>query len=213
VIIRKYGIELHRLTHEDIEMIRQARNRDDIRSKMLDQRLISPEQQEQWFKSIDNRFNYYFIIHYQGKKIGMIHGKNVDYQAHETEGGTMIWETDLLLTSIPARASILMMEASFSLILMDRVFAHTRPDNPKAMQYNAMLGYVPVEGQDNLLVLTKSAFKNRIAQLRKLAANGKHMPPLSMDDIEIPDAQKNIHLYEKLPTEVLSIFRPKLTCL
>lgn len=80
MIIKKYGIELQLLTKKDIELVRQERNKDFIRSKMINQSIINSKQQQKWFKTINNSNNFYFIIVHENKKIGLIHGKNIDWK-------------------------------------------------------------------------------------------------------------------------------------
>lgn len=210
MIIRKYGISLHRVQHGDIEMIRAARNRDDIRSRMFEQTLISPEQQEAWFRSINNMHNYYFLICSQDKPVGIIYAKNVDLENSEAEGGMFIWEQSLLGTAIPAKASIIFMEFAFS-FFVERAYIRIREDNPQAYRYNVAMGYEPApEKGKEYLVLTRSTYESRIPALRKLASGGRDSPPLSIDDVEIPNAESQMHLYEALPEKIFQRFAPKL---
>ena len=60
MIIRKYGIVLRRLQHKDIELVRVKRNQDSVRNFMFYQKKITETEQEEWFKSINNIYNYYF---------------------------------------------------------------------------------------------------------------------------------------------------------
>lgn len=212
MIIRRYGIELHRVTHGDIELIRENRNRDGIRRHMFEQDHISSEQQEEWFQSIDNMFNFFFLIGYQDRYIGLLQGKNIDYETRENEGGIFIWENSLLGTGIPARASICLMEANFSMLLMQRVYARVRKDNIGAWQYNLSLGYMaaPDKGED-YMILSKETYEREAARLRWLASGKKDAPPFStINDTEIPDANQYRYLYEDLPEDILSVFGPKL---
>lgn len=210
MIIRKYGISLHRVQHGDIELIRAARNRDDIRSRMFEQSLISAEQQEAWFQSINNMHNYFFLICFQDKPVGLIHAKDVDLVNDEAEGGMFIWDQSLLGTAIPAKASIIFMEFAFS-FFVERAYIRIREDNPQAYRYNVAMGYEPApEKGKEYLVLTRSTYESRIHALRKLASGGRDIPPLSIDDVEIPDAGSQMHLYENLPEKILHRLAPKL---
>lgn len=211
MIIRKYGIELHRLTRDDIELVRVMRNRDDIRSRMFEQELITKEQQERWFESIDNMFNYYFIIQHEGRKVGLIHGKNSDFDRRENEGGIFIWEPSLLGTGIASKVSICFIECSFELLLMERIIARVRRDNSPAYNYNLSLGYVPdpVRGEP-YLILTRDAFRKKAPYLRWLASGARNSAPLSIDDVEAPDVMRYRHLYEDLPADILEVLRPRL---
>lgn len=210
MIIRKYGIELRRITHGDIEMIRQARNRDDIRSKMLDQRIITPEQQERWFDSINNANNFYFVIHYQRKKIGLIHSKNIDWQAREDEGGIFIWDHTLDGTGLYTKASILLMQLCFSIAGLKRTYAQVHADNRQAYHYNLALGYRPTEANDKL-VLTQEIYQSRIPKLRILASAGKDVSPLTLADISFPNYEKNQHLYAGLPEAIQQLIRSRMS--
>lgn len=166
MIIRRYGIELRRVMHGDIELIRQMRNRDDIRSKMLDQRLISPEQQEKWFQSINNNENLYFVICHNDTRIGLVYGKNINYENKTAEGGIFIWDQSYLGTGIPAKASILMMELSFEVAGMEKIYARVNELNSLAINYNKSLGYVEIE-RGKLMVLSKDSYEKRIMKLKQ----------------------------------------------
>lgn len=211
MIIRKYGIELHRMKRDDIELIRVMRNRDDIRSRMFEQTVILPEQQEKWFMSVNNMHNYYFLIHYHEAKIGLIYGKNIDYKARENEGGIFIWDDSMIGSGIPTKASICLMELSFEFFLASKVHARVRKDNIGAYRHNLSLGYRPFpELGENQMILTREAYKNKIAYLRRLAAGGIVTPPLSVSDIEIPNANSQRNLYENLPGDILDRIKPLL---
>jgi len=209
MIIRKYGIELHRLTHDDIELVRNMRNRDDIRLKMLDQHIITSKEQEEWFQSINNMYNFYFILLWQGKKVGLTYGKNTDWEKRENEGGMFIWEPSLVNGPVPAKASILMMELSFELVRLERTFAQTSPANPKAKSYNLAMGYTSQAGTDRL-VLTRNAYSAHIPKLRKIAACANQTTPLSIDDIAFPTPKASRNMFANLPDDVFAVFRPKL---
>lgn len=186
------------------------RNKHEIRSKMFYRKLISKDQQEAWFNSINNMFNYYFIIRHENKKIGLIHGKNSNFEKREDEGGIFIWDSALLGTGIPTKASICFIECSFQILRRERIIAKVRKDNPSAYHYNLGLGYAPDESNENYLFLTKETFEKKSPKLRWLASGMKNIPPLSINDIEIPEASKYRHLYEHLPDDILDIIRPKL---
>lgn len=198
IIIRKYGIELHSLQHDDIEIVRQARNRADIRATMFDQQIVTPAQQEQWFQSINNAYNFYAIIHHQQKKIGLIYGKNIDYENHEEEGGIFIWDNACLGTGIPAKASIIMMQLSFAFSETEKIYARVRADNIPAQRFNQSLGYVKSERED-YMVLTRSSYEHRLQKLVRLAT-GKGTPDfLTLNDIEITDIPHGKERYSHLP--------------
>lgn len=207
MIIKKYGIELHQLQHNDIELLRTQRNKEALRSKMLDQAIISPAQQEKWFSSISNINNFYCVIQHEGKKIGLAHSKNIDWNKKEDEGGMFIWDEDYWDTGIAAKSSIIMMQLCFDIAQLKRTFAHTHQDNLAARKFNASLGYTAI-GTSNKMVLTREAYKERIHKLRWIASAGKDTTPLSLSNIEIPPEQYALPQYQYLPTVVRDFFYP-----
>ena len=87
LILSQYDIELQRLTRTDIELVRSWRNQDRIRNQMFYTDLITEQEQELWFHSVNNALNYYFLIVFKSKKIGLIHAKNIDLEVGYGEGG------------------------------------------------------------------------------------------------------------------------------
>jgi len=113
MIITGYGIVLRRLTLEDIEQVRYWRNDPEINRWMIYQDSITSKQQREWFETINNPFNYYFIIEVQQTPIGLIYAKDLDPLTLEGEGGVFIGERNYRETDIPARASILWIRFCF----------------------------------------------------------------------------------------------------
>ena len=85
--IEQYGIILKRLEFEDIELVRRWRNHPKIRKRMSFKKHISKEMQKAWFDSINNKYNYYFLIEYQGRYIGVIDNKKINEEDFTAEGG------------------------------------------------------------------------------------------------------------------------------
>ena len=120
MIIRKYGIELHRLKEDSLEMLRQKRNEKSIREKMFYQEEITFDEQLKWFESINNIYNYYFVIHYKNEQIGLIHGKVLSYETRIAEGGIFLWNENYYNSVIPILSSVCMADITF-LIMQFRV--------------------------------------------------------------------------------------------
>lgn len=198
MIISKYGIELHKLKYKDIELVRLQRNKESIRSKMLDQRIITIEQQKKWFDSINNANNFYFIIHYEGKKIGLAHSKNIDWDKREDEGGIFVWDEDYWNTGIAAKSSILMMQLCFEIIELRKTNAKVHKNNSDATNFNLSLGYVKTE-IENQMVLTQNTYQKKIENLRWVASLGKDLTPLSLKDIKVIKNKKTKDELNKYP--------------
>ena len=167
----KYGITLERLKKEDIELVRQWRNSDPVRLNMKYQDIITPEQQQQWFNSINNlQFNY-LMIYYQGEKIGLLNDKNIDWIARTSESGIFLGRTEFYSTFVPYLVSVAGIESTFYLMGWKKQYAHILRSNINAIKFNLQLGYQLCEGQDNIdhqrYEMTRISFEEKAGKIRK----------------------------------------------
>jgi len=217
MIIRKYGIMLERLTQKDLELVRQKRNDDSIRSFMFYQKKISKKEQEIWFESINNIHNYYFIIHANQKKVGLISGKKVNYQEKTSYGGIFLWERGPEVSLLASKASIIMIEIIFKLFGFKATFAEIKKSNTSQIAYNKMLGYVQFSEhkEDNKLefILTKEAYSKKGNKIRKIIGKlTKDEHDISWDNIDFSNIPKEAipYLYKGLPKDIQEIVDKKL---
>jgi len=210
MIIRKYGLVLKRLKEGDIELIRQMRNSESVRRNMYFKEDITPEMQKKWFQSVNNKFNGYYLIIHNEEKIGMIHGKNVDFEKRTCEGGIFIWNEKYLNSPIPSLASIIMNDWTFYLANFKAVYAKVLKENKIALSYNKMQGYEICEPQNDdkgvvWLMLTKEDYTAKIGNIRKkMAQYTQDEKPLQFDDVDASDdLGKEIELfYRGLPPDI-----------
>jgi UDP-4-amino-4,6-dideoxy-N-acetyl-beta-L-altrosamine N-acetyltransferase len=210
MILRKYGITLIRLKEEDIELLRQKRNSTAIRNTMHYRENITPEMQKKWFESVNNKFNGYFIITYQGEKIGLIHGKNIDFEKRTCEGGIFIWDEKYIGGIVPSLASVIMNDWTFHIINFNAVYAKIMLDNTTAISYNKLMGYTPCEPQNNdkgvqWMILTKESYDNHMKLLRKgikqITGDGEI---LKLEDVDSSDdlGKETDLFYKDLPADI-----------
>lgn len=206
MIIRRYGVELRRITPDDIELVRRMRNRQDIQAYMFEQQPIGRAQQVEWFARVNTFNNYYFLIRSGDRSVGLIYGKDMDFDRQECEGGIFVWDEASRGSDVPAKASICLTEIAFEVFRMQRIHARVRADNARARHYNQALGYVPApEKGEHYLVLTRENYERRIPFLRRVAAGGRDIAPLSADDIEIARTAGVEALYEPLPAAIREV--------
>lgn len=172
--LKKYGITLNRLREEDIELVRQWRNAPQIQRYMEFREQISPEQQKEWFKSVDNFNNFYFIIEYQQIKIGLINSNEIEWDTVSSKGGIFLWEEDYYETFVPVWASLCLLETSFFILGASRSMIKTLRDNERAKKLNVHLGYELIPGQETVYnqeyLLTLESFKKHAPKLIKAAS-------------------------------------------
>jgi len=189
MIIRKYGLTLRRLQPEHLELVRQQRNSDAIRRHMFYQKEISQQEQQAWYATNHNKYNYYFIIEYQQEFIGVISGKNVNYDAGVSEGGIFVWDQRYWNSFVPVMATVIMADLTFLTMEFNRTLAEVRSDNAQQMHYNRMLGYVDEEPESKdvkrIMVLTKANYLKVGGRIRRAVQRiGKDDTAVSVADFD-----------------------------
>jgi RimJ/RimL family protein N-acetyltransferase len=207
----KYGIILERLKEEDIELVRQWRNSDPVRLNMKYQEIITPEQQKQWFHSINNlRFNF-MMIYYQGEKIGLLNDKNIDWESRSSETGIFLGRTEFYNTFVPYLVSVAGIESTFYLTGWEKQYAHILRTNINAIRFNLQLGYQLTEGQKGVdhqqYEMTRQSFEQKAGKIRKavrlIAGNDNRARVL------LEPADFEIGLGQKFE-ELLNVYSPQL---
>ncbi|HOW25904.1 MAG TPA: GNAT family N-acetyltransferase [Bacteroidales bacterium] len=172
--LSKYGIKLHRLREEDIELVRTWRNSPLIREYMEFREEITPGMQKVWFQSVNNTENFYFIIEYQQQKIGLINSSHVDWTTISSEGGIFLWDEAYYETFVPVWASLCLLETSFYILGASRSVIKTLRNNERAKKLNLHLGYELLPGQEDaynqLYQLTRESFTRKAHRLIRAAS-------------------------------------------
>jgi hypothetical protein len=170
MIIQKGDIRFIRLKEEDIELVRTWRNSPEITQFMEFRDFISEDMQQEWFESIDTIYNLYFIIEYKGEKVGLINGKNVNWEEMSMEAGVFYWKKDLYDTEVPIIATLIFGDLGVIAGGLT-TYAHILRKNSRAIRFNKMIGFDVCEGQENaenqLYKMTRESYLQRSGKLRK----------------------------------------------
>jgi RimJ/RimL family protein N-acetyltransferase len=133
---------------------------------------ITSEDQNLWFRNLCAKTNYYFIINYQNRKIGLIHLNKFDHENSSAHAGLFIAENEYTGTGISLGASLLILTYAFDELKLDIVYAKIKRDNLSALKYNSGLGFVferNLNESFSLYKTTKSDFLEKKSMLIKLA--------------------------------------------
>ena len=172
----RYGITLRRITIDDIEMVRNARNK--VRHLMDYKEYITQEEQLSWFNSINNCNNSYFIIEYQNEDVGLIHEKNASINPEippmeNAEGGIFLFDQKYHNSPIPTLAVLILIEKGFFIFGDTTSVIHIVKGNNEAIRFNKAFGYELADGQENKskqqYILTKDRFISKTKNIRKAA--------------------------------------------
>ncbi|MEO8759988.1 MAG: GNAT family N-acetyltransferase, partial [Bacteroidia bacterium] len=181
MIAEQYGVRYLRVTKCDLELIRYWRNQPFIRDTMQFKEYITAEMQAAWFEKINNKYNYYFIVEIDNKKIGLINCKDTEPNTKVAEGGIFIWDKTYWGTPIPVFASLTMLQCIFEIFKSgDASIVTVSKENKRALTFNKILGYTLLDNnKDNeffKLRLTKEDYFKKTVKLKKAAelyCNGK----------------------------------------
>jgi RimJ/RimL family protein N-acetyltransferase len=171
--LSKYGIVLRRLRQTDIELVRQWRNAGKISQFMEYRENITPEMQLEWFRSVDNFENFYYIIEYQGSDIGLINSSKIEWDTVSSEGGIFLWDDRYYETFVPVWASLCILETSYFILGASKSYIKTLQDNERAKKLNMHLGYELQPDQEDVYnqvyMMTASSFRLHASKLIKAA--------------------------------------------
>jgi len=167
----QFGVTIERLKEADIELVRQWRNEPHIVERHEFRDYITPEMQLNWFATVNNLNNFYFIIIYKDEKIGVINVKDINWQTRKLESGIFIPEQRFWNTFVPAVVSVMMTDLFFRVFGWDYFYAHILKSNHQAIQYNKSLGYELCDNQEEvenqLYILRREQFVKKAAKLIK----------------------------------------------
>lgn len=178
--INQYGVTLKRITADDIELLRYWRNQQSVKMYMDYRDYITPEMQQKWFLSVNNKFNYYFIIQFEGKQVGMINAKNFSYENGFGEGGIFIWDADYINSFAAVFSTLALLNFVFFKIKLCKISqARILNDNERAKHYNQLIGYKLAPDQEKvynqLYTLTIDDYLkngNKLNEAAKVLNNG-----------------------------------------
>lgn len=169
MIIQKYGVVLRKLENrEDLELVRQWRNSTEVSQFMFFNDYITSEMQSNWFTKISNIHNHFFIVEFENKKIGLINLKDINYDTKEAESGFFIGESAYRDSTIGVQAYFALLDFAFEELHLEKIIAHVRTDNKKAIAFNKGTGFVVSNENEELYTLEKMNYFKKTDRIKKL---------------------------------------------
>lgn len=167
--MKGFGIELEILSLKTLETVRQWRNDDETSQFMEFREVITEEEQQKWFSSIQNA--YYFVIKANSTEVGLIDLKKIDPVNKTAESGLLIGNKSFVGTGIALGASVLLLDFAFGELGLETVTAKISRKNTEAQKYNQLLGFAKkssVNEEFDSLILSKERFFEKRNGLLKL---------------------------------------------
>lgn len=145
--ISNYNITLIRVNESHLELLRNWRNSDYVNRNMIATNHITEEMQKNWFKTINNDQNYYFIAEYNNEKIGLIHVKNIIN--NNGEGGIFMASENFENADLVPRMILCFNDFIFEDLKLDYIYSQVKKQNKKAISSSIAQGCVINEEKDN----------------------------------------------------------------
>jgi RimJ/RimL family protein N-acetyltransferase len=161
------------MQEEDIEIVREWRNSDFVRLNMVNQEIITPESQIQWWNRIKAlKTEWHFIILTKDLPVGVCNLK-----LHDTKSvifGIYLAQKKFLKTGISIKAEFLTIEYAFNELNMDEIIVSVLEENQHIINMHKKFGFVFTKSStynsQNLiqLFLTKTQWSNYKYKIQKI---------------------------------------------
>lgn len=149
--IIKNGITLKKINENDLDLIRNWRNSDFVKQFMIYKENITPEMQKKWYQSVNNEFNYYFIILSQDTPVGLANLKDIDNKLNTAEWGVFLNSSKYLNGIIGIQSTISLLEFAFNELGLKLVRSRILLTNQSAVKFNKQLGVNVTEGDNGVV--------------------------------------------------------------
>lgn len=142
-----------KLKEENLEMVREWRMRPDITRGMYTDPVITPEDQQNWFKRVNqDATQMYWVVYENDRPIGLASIININRRFKSCESGVYLAEKHELNTVMQNTA--LFLHVAFNILDLNRIESRIMSNNKKVVRYHELQGWV-TEG-----VLRQAILKN-----------------------------------------------------
>jgi RimJ/RimL family protein N-acetyltransferase len=141
LVLERFHLVLSRVEHDDIEVIRQGRNAEHVRRMHRHQDEITPEQQEAWFRRVDDEWNYFFVVHHKEKKVGVVYVADFSPGMATSNCGVFVWEKDALGSRVPLMAILTVLDFFFFDLQGGGTSSVVLRTNTAALRMNEFFGF------------------------------------------------------------------------
>lgn len=140
--IKGKRLKLREINYNDLPKMVSWRNKN--RKWFLDQKILTQQDQEKWFKNyLENDLDKMFIIEAkEGTAIGTVGIYNIDYHKREAEFGRLIIGEDVFKGKGMAKeANMLLLKYAFEKLDLIKIYLKVFHDNIKAIELYKRCGF------------------------------------------------------------------------
>jgi len=135
-------IFLRLLVREDIELVRNWRNRPEVSIYMYNDSIISSAQQENWFGKISMEENcLYWIIEYNGIRIGLAYLTGIDKTLSCCYWGFYLGDLSFRGNGLGAKIEFNVLEYVFNILKINKLRCEVFVNNEKVIKMHEKFGF------------------------------------------------------------------------
>lgn len=149
--IQFLNCKLIKLRAEHLEMVRNWRNSKEVSEFMINRNHITAEQQQQWFQSINNHTNFYFILEFDGVPIGLSDLKNIDWEQRNADSGIFIGLPEYRQTYVPMFNSVIIAFFIVYVLGIKNMYGYVLASNKDAIAFNKYNRFKEVERHGDVI--------------------------------------------------------------
>lgn len=179
VSVSGYKVTLEPLEEADIMQLREWRNSDFIRHKMVSAETITEAQQREWFNKIKtDPQQCHWVVRYKGAAIGATNLKTLAgdsaasvFRAEIVEPGLYIGEPAFQGNILAFSPTLALYDYCFDCLKIKTLQATVKADNHSALNYNKKLGYEAVakseDGRWTTLRITHKGYDDAATSIKR----------------------------------------------
>ncbi|MFM4948784.1 GNAT family N-acetyltransferase [Aeromonas dhakensis] len=158
VLNMSYGVELRPLQPWDLPTLRRWRNLDEVRLQMVEQALISPRQQRQWFvSSLERADQQHWVLWCRGLRAGYVNLKGETRQSLQgqpvADAGLYLGRSSVRHPMLAIAAALSQLDQGFDTFGLGCIRTLVRTGNDAALRLNTQLGYRQQGQQGDFIAL------------------------------------------------------------
>lgn len=135
-------ISLRILEENDIELVRNWRNSSDVSPYMYNETIITVDQQKNWFKKISNEdSSVYWIIEYDGKKLGLASLTGIDRTLNSCYWAFYLGDLSVRGAGIGAKIEYNVLEYVFNTLKLNKLRCEVFISNDKVIKMHEKFGF------------------------------------------------------------------------
>lgn len=135
-------IKLNTLTENDIELVRAWRNSKSVAKYMFTENKITSEQQKKWFDSIQDRKDCkYWIIEYDGRKIGLANLIDINQALQSCSWGFYLGDSSIRGAGIGSKVEYNVLTFVFDELNLNKLRCEVFVENEKVIKMHEKFGF------------------------------------------------------------------------